>query len=201
MDLLLIRHAEPVRIEDALGPADPNLHERGLAQAQRLATYLAEEPLEGLFSSPMRRAQETAAPIASVHNLPVVVDDELSEFDREATSYIPIEELRATKDERWLAMVEGRLDEFETDPAVFQQGVVGAIERVIDQNPGRKVAVVCHGGVINAYVGHILGIERLMWFEPAYTSIHRIAASRGGVRSVSALNEVAHLRGTGLLLR
>ena len=201
MDLLLIRHAEPVRIEDALGPADPTLHERGLAQAQRLATYLAEEPLEGLFSSPMRRAQETAAPIATVHNLPIVVDDELSEFDREATSYIPIEELRATKDERWLAMVEGRLDDYDTDPAAFQQGVVAAIERVIDQNAGRKVAVVCHGGVINAYVGNILGIERLMWFEPAYTSIHRIAASRGGVRSVVALNEVAHLRGTGLLLR
>ena len=201
MDLLLIRHAEPVRIEDALGPADPNLHERGLAQAERLAQYLAEEPLEGLVSSPMRRAQETAAPVARVHNLPIVIDEELSEFDRESTSYIPIEELRATKDERWLAMVEGRLDEYETDPVVFQRDVVAAIERVIDQNPGRKIAVVCHGGVINAYVGHILGIERLMWFEPAYTSIHRIAASRGGVRSVVALNEVAHLRGTGLLLR
>ena len=201
MELVLIRHAEPVRIEDALGPADPNLHERGIAQAERLAQYLAEEPLEGLVSSPMRRAQETAAPVAKVHNLPIVVDEELSEFDRESTSYIPIEELRATKDERWLAMVEGRLDEYETDPVVFQRDVVAAIERVIDQNPGRKVAIVCHGGVINAYVGHILGIERLMWFEPAYTSIHRVAASRGGVRSVTALNEAAHLRGTGLLLR
>src|SRR5947199_5460681 len=201
MELLLIRHAEPVRIEDATGPADPNLHERGVKQAERLAAYLAEEPLEGLFSSPMRRAQETAAPVAKAHNLPIVIDDELSEFDREATSYIPIEELRATKDERWLAMVEGRLDEYETDPGVFQQGVVAAVERVIDQNPGRKVAVVCHGGVINAYVGHILGIERLMWFEPAYTSIHRVNASRSGVRSVAALNEVPHLRGTGLLLR
>jgi 2,3-bisphosphoglycerate-dependent phosphoglycerate mutase len=201
MDLLLIRHAEPVRIEDAAGPADPTLHDRGREQADRLAAYLADEPLEGLFSSPMRRAQATATPVAAVHNLPVVIDDELSEFDREATSYIPIEELRATKDERWLAMVEGRLDEYETDPVVFQRGVVTAIERVIEQNPGRKVAVVCHGGVINAYVGHILGIERLMWFEPAYTSIHRVAASRGGVRSVTALNEVAHLRGTGLLLR
>jgi probable phosphoglycerate mutase len=201
MELLLIRHAEPVRIEDALGPADPTLHERGRRQAERLAAYLAEEPLEGLFSSPMRRAQETAAPIAAAHNLPVVVDDELSEFDREATSYIPIEELRATNDERWLAMVEGRLDEYDTDPTVFQQGVVTAVERIIEQNAGRKVAVVCHGGVINVYLGHILGIERLMWFEPAYTSIHRVAASRGGVRSVSALNEVAHLRGTGLLLR
>src|SRR5437763_9410750 len=200
MELLLIRHAEPVRIEDAVGPADPNLHERGIKQAERLAGYLAEEPLEGLFSSPMRRAQETAAPIAKAHNLPVVIDDELSEFDREATSYIPVEELRATKDERWLAMVEGRLDEFDTDPAVFQAGVVAALERIIDANPGRTVGVVCHGGVINAYLAHILGIDKMMWFEPAYTSIHRVIASRSGVRSVAAVNETAHLRGTGLLL-
>ena len=51
MDLLLIRHAEPVKVVDADGPADPTLHERGIAQAGRLAAYLAEEPLEGLFSS------------------------------------------------------------------------------------------------------------------------------------------------------
>jgi probable phosphoglycerate mutase len=201
MDLLLIRHAEPVRIVDAEGPADPVLHERGIKQADRLAQYLADETLEGLVSSPMRRAQETAAPVAAVHNLPIVIDEELAEFDREANSYIPVEEMRATKDERWVAMVEGRLDVFETDPVEFQRGVVAAIERVIDANSGRKVAIVCHGGVINAYVGHILGIERLMWFEPWYSSIHRIAASRSGVRSLASLNEVAHLRGTGLLLR
>lgn len=200
MELLLIRHAEPVRIEDAAGPADPTLHERGRAQAERLARYLADEPLQGLVSSPMRRAQETAAPVAVVHNLPVVLDEELAEFDREATSYIPIEELRATKDERWLAMVEGRLDDYDRDPVEFQRAVVAAVERVIDANPGRKVAIVAHGGVINAYVGHVLGIDKLMWFEPAYTSIHRVAASRSGVRSVTALNETAHLRGSGLLL-
>jgi 2,3-bisphosphoglycerate-dependent phosphoglycerate mutase len=200
MELLLIRHAEPVKIVDAEGPADPVLHERGRMQAERLAEYLAEERLEGLFSSPMNRAQETAEPVAVVHNLPIVVDEELAEFDREATSYIPIEELRATKDERWLAMVEGRFDEFDTDPAVFKEGVVRALERIIDANSGRTVAVVCHGGVINAYLAHILGIDKMMWFEPAYTSINRVIASRSGVRSVAAVNETAHLRGTGLLL-
>src|SRR4051812_33927709 len=99
MELLLIRHAEPMRVVDADGPADPPLHERGLEQAQRLAAYLADEPLEGLMSSPLRRAQETAAPVSRVHNLPVVIDEELAEWDRAASSYIPVEELRATNDE------------------------------------------------------------------------------------------------------
>ena len=201
MELVLIRHAEPVRVDEGPERADPELHERGRRQAERLAAYLAEESLDGLVSSPLLRALQTAEPIAAVHNLALVVDDELTEFDREATSYIPIEELRATRDERWLAMVEGRLDEFEVDPDEFRSGVVRAVERIVAANPGRKVAVVCHGGVINAYLGHILGISRLMWFEPAYSSVHRVAAARSGERSVVALNESAHLRGTGLLAR
>lgn len=194
MDLLLIRHAEPVRIVDADGPADPPLEDRGREQAERLAAWLRDEPLDDIWSSPMRRAMATAAPVAEAHGLEVVVDDELAEFDREATSYIPYEELKATRDERFLAMVEGRFDEYAVDPVEFRAGIVRAIDRVIEANPGRTVAVVCHGGVINAYVGHILGIDRPLWFEPFYTGISRVAASRTGARSLVTLNEVAHLR-------
>ena len=194
MDLLLVRHAEPVRIVDADGPADPPLADRGREQAERLAAWLRDEPLDDIWSSPMRRAMETAAPVAEAHGLDVVVDDELAEFDREATSYIPYEELKATRDERFLAMVEGRFDDYSVDPVEFRAGVVAAIERVIEANPGRTVAVVCHGGVINAYVGHVLGIERPLWFEPLYTGISRLAASRTGARSLVTLNEAAHLR-------
>ena len=194
MDLLLIRHGEPVRIVDADGPADPPLAAPGRGQAERLAAWLRVEPLDDIWSSPMRRAMETAAPVATAHGLDVVVDDELAEFDREATSYIPYEELKADRDDRFLAMVEGRFDDYSVDPVEFRAGVVAAIERVIDANPGRTVAVVCHGGVINAYIGHILGIERPLWFEPFYTGITRVAASRAGARSLVTLNESAHLR-------
>src|SRR5437763_14047309 len=116
MESLLIRHAEPVTVVAADGTADPVLHERGRMQAERLAEYLAEERLEGLFSSPMNRAQETAAPVAVAHNLPIVVHDELADIDREATSDIPIDEPRATKDELWLALAEGGVAAFDTDP-------------------------------------------------------------------------------------
>ncbi len=201
MELLLIRHAEPLRVVDADGPADPRLHERGVAQAQRLAAWLAEEELHGIWSSPMHRALDTAAAVARVHNLAVTVDEELAEFDRYANSYIPIEELKATGDPRYQVLVEGRIDELGvTDPEAFRAAVILAVERAIDANAGKTVAVVCHGGVINLYIGHILGIDRMMFFEPAYTSVSRVVASRSGVRSVRSLNEVAHLRHTGLLL-
>jgi 2,3-bisphosphoglycerate-dependent phosphoglycerate mutase len=197
LQLLLVRHAEPVRIEDASAAADPPLHERGRQQAERLAAYLATEPLNAVWTSPLRRAQETAAPVAGAHGVDLVLDDELAEFDRESTSYIPIEELKATNDERWLAMVEGRhLDLAEgIDPVAFRDGVIAAMERVVAANPGGTVAVVCHGGVINTYIGHVLGIERALWFEPRYASIHRIAASRTGIRTVVTLNEHHYLKG------
>lgn len=195
MDLLLIRHGEPVRIAESEGPADPPLSPRGIVQAERLAVWLADERLDAMWSSPMRRARETAEPIARHHGLDVVIDDELAEFDREATSYIPYEELKATNDPQYRAMITDRLHEMEVDGPAFQSGVVRAFERVIEANPGRTVAVTCHGGVINAYLAHILGIDRILWFAPDYTSISRVAASRRGIRSVVSVNETAHLRG------
>ena len=54
------------------------------------------------------RARETAAPIAAAHGLDVEIVDGLVEYDVQADDYIPIEELKATNDPRWHAMVEGR---------------------------------------------------------------------------------------------
>lgn len=200
MELILVRHAEPVKIVEADGPADPHLTDRGHEQARRLADYLADERIGGVWSSPMVRARETAAPVGEKLGLSVVVDVELAEYDRDATSYIPVEELKAAKDARWLAMVEGNFDADGLDPVEFQRGVVRAIEHIITGNPGGTVAVICHGGVINAYLGHVLGINRPLWFEPRYTSLHRVFASRRGDRSVQTVNETAHLRGTDLLV-
>src|ERR1700694_1980917 len=100
MELLRVRHAEPIRIEDGDGPADPRLHERGLAQARRLAAWLADEKLLGVWSSPLRRARAAAEVAAQAHNLPVTIDDELAEFDRNSSFYIPVEEMKANKDPR-----------------------------------------------------------------------------------------------------
>jgi len=68
------------------------------------------------------------------------------------------------------------------------------VERIVAANPSRRVAIVCHGGVVNAYVSQILGIERPLFFEPYYTSISRVLAARSGERSIVTLNETAHLR-------
>jgi broad specificity phosphatase PhoE len=202
MELVMIRHAEPVRIDATEGRADPPLSGRGRTQADRLATWLAEEEIHEVWGSPLVRAVETAGPLCAALDVELRTDTRLAEYDRDASSYIPVEELRQLKDERWQAMVEGRLssDGDEVDHRTFVADVVAALDDIVAANSGsRRVAVVCHGGVINCYVGHLLGITKALWFEPRYTSISRVLASRGGVRSIGSLNEVAHLRGTDLL--
>ena len=197
MQLLLIRHAEPVRIgpgEGGGGPVDPELTARGRAQADRLAAWLAYEPLDAVIASPLRRARQTAAPIAVAHGLDVEVGDELVEYDARADHYIPAEELKAARDVRWQAMLDGRWEEFGGEaPERFRGRIVPALSSVVERFPGGRVAVVCHGGVINVYLGALLGLDRHLWFEPAYTSISRVAAARSGERSVVSLNETAHL--------
>lgn len=191
MELLLIRHALPVRIDEGAtaGPADPPLADLGRAQASALADWLAEESIDAVWSSPMRRARETAEPLAERLQLPVNVDDGLAEYDRDSPSYIPIEELKAANDPRWNQLPER--------PEEFAAEVIEAVEGIVVAHPGQRVAVVCHGGVVNAYAGHVLGIVDPLFFLPAYTSITRVLASSNGVRSIGSLNEASHLRHVG----
>lgn len=199
MELLLIRHALPVRREVESGAADPELSDDGHAQAQHLAEYLAAETLDAVYASPMRRAHQTAVPLARSQGKDIVLIDDVAEWDRNSNEYVPVEELKATNDPRWQAILRGEWNTHEEPTEQFQARVVAAIERVIDAHGGDRIAVVCHGGVINTYLSHILGIQKApSFFYPNYTSIHRVAAARGGERTVVTVNETAHLRSTGL---
>ncbi len=200
VELLLIRHALPVRRELLEGRADPDLAPDGLAQAEHLARYLSSETINAIYASPLRRAQQTAMPLARDQGLEIVLEEGVAEYDQEATWYVPVEELKAANDPRWQDLLDGTWHTgLGIDPFVFRDTVTDAIERIVSENPSRKAAVVCHGGVINAYLSRILDIDDPTgFFYPNYTSIHRVMAARSGERSILTLNETAHLRGTGL---
>ena len=194
MELLIIRHGLPVRIDDAAGPADPELSDIGHDQARRMADWLRHERITAVYTSPMLRAQQTAVPLAEALGVEAVVDDELSEFDRGQHFYVPIEELKASRDPRYEQLMRGE-HQGEVDPYTFREIVTVAIERVVEGNQGGTVAVVCHGGVINAYASHVLGMDSPLFFQPYYTSVNRFLASSAGHRSVGSLNEIGHLHG------
>ncbi len=195
MELLLIRHALPVRREVIEGPADPELSAEGLQQAIRLADYLAGEDIDSIYMSPLIRAVQTAEPLAQRFGLHAVIVDDIAEYDRTSNEYVPIEELRAANDPRWQRLIDGEWESTDETPEMFKTRVVSGIETIIDRHQSSRVAVVCHGGVINHYLANILGITTTRgFFYPNYTSIHRVFASRNGLRSLMTLNETAHLR-------
>jgi len=118
--------------------------------------------------------------------LAVTPDDALAEYDADAMAYIPIEELRAAGDPRWM--------EGPDDIAGFQARVVEGVDRLVAAHLSQRIALVCHGGVINVVVSAVLGIGPRMIFLPAYTSISRVLVASTGERSLESLNETGHLR-------
>lgn len=199
MELLIIRHGLPVRRELTEGAADPELAPQGHEQAGHLARYLESEHIDAIYASPMARAKETAAPLAALLGMEIRISPGVAEWDQNSPEYVPVEELKAANDPRWQAMLAGEWssDESEED---FRARVLDSIETIIDDHRGQKVAVICHGGIINGYLSHVLGLGEFArgFFYPNYTSINRVAAASSGERSIVTVNETSHLRGTGL---
>jgi probable phosphoglycerate mutase len=188
MELLLIRHGLPVRSAET---SDPPLSETGHDQSRRVAASLARDRIDAVFASTMKRAIQTAEPFAAAGGHDVGLHDGIVEFDRASGSYIPMEELKRDDYEAWKAFVARGAD---ADIAAFQKTVVDTLEGIVQSHSGRNVAVFCHGGVINVWTAHVLGMPPRLFFEPAYASVHRYLCARTGERNIVSLNDISHLR-------
>jgi probable phosphoglycerate mutase len=189
MELILIRHGLPVRSAES---SDPPLSETGHHQARRVGARLADEDrIDAVFASTMRRAIQTAEPYAALARHELKTRSGIVEFDRDSGAYTPMEELKRDDYEAWKAFVAGGSG---ADIEAFQKVVVEALEEIVQSHQGRNVAVFCHGGVINVWTAHVLGMPARLFFEPKYASVHRYLCARTGERNVVGLNDVAHLR-------
>lgn len=196
MEIVLVRHALPVRVDATPdgSPADPHLAPLGLEQAERIVQALAGDRVDAVYTSPAARARQTAAPLERALGTTAEVEPGIAEFDTGDTSYVPVEELRAAGDPRWRALMTGDLYSAGVDPAQFRARVVEAVERIVARHPGGRAVLFSHAGAINAYAGHVLGQAKTIWFPPAYVSVTRIGCARDGRRGVTSLNETAHVR-------
>ena len=191
MELILIRHGLPERIIRQDGsPADPPLSKDGHQQARKVAQWLTDLHIDRIYSSPMQRALQTAGPIASQKGLAVVVVPGVAEYDQNSELYIPVEQLKELNYERWRRLMKGEVD---ADFPEFARTVCSSLGEIVSQNKGKRVAVACHGGVINVWTAHVIGFEARMFFNPNYTSINRFMAASSGEMSVITLNEHTHL--------
>ena len=196
MELIIVRHARPEHVEDAVGAADPDLSEVGSRQAELVGSHLAADGVDVIVTSPLARARQTAAPLARLLDLEPVVVEGVAEFDRHDSTYVPAEIARenaalAGTDEFWENPLSA-LDPTEKDTWIA--GVTSAFEAIIAENAGRRVVVFCHGMVTSVWFAHTLGIDNMIRFTPDYCGITRmLASSRSDYVTVRSFNETHFL--------
>ena len=195
VELLLIRHGLPLRVVNPTGePADPPLSDTGWDQAKRVAHWLDGSEIHRIYASPLVRARETASPLAERLGVEIEIEPGVSEYDADSEFYIPLEELKQTDHPRWRDVVSGAHAR-EHGFQAFHDLVVNSLDRIIEANAGKRVAVFCHGGVINCWAAHVLRLPPQLFVDATYTSINRFLAAGSGERSLASLNETGHLKG------
>ncbi|MEE3851864.1 histidine phosphatase family protein [Gordonia sp. LSe1-13] len=145
-----------------------------------------------VVSSPSRRAVATASAAAAALAVEIDLDDRLVELSHGWTTY-GIAHTYTDRATLLHDMNSGRLGDNTFDLDAFRSRVVTGIESLVTE-ADRVVAVVCHGGVINAYLSHVIGAEKMFFTEPYYTSVSRVLALPDGYRQVLSINEIDHLR-------
>ena len=188
MELILIRHGRPERIDHDPEGADPALTDLGHRQAAGMAEFLANEDISAIYVSPQRRAIETAQPLSEfLHHTPTVVEG-IAEFDLGHPRYIPGEERAPMSSDELQRLVQEA-----TNPA-FLDRVRESTTQLIESHAGERIAAVCHGGVISVILNDILGTPVETYHNSFYTSVTRIRASTKRGRSMVSFNESHWLR-------
>ncbi|HLX39104.1 MAG TPA: histidine phosphatase family protein [Ktedonobacteraceae bacterium] len=208
-ELWLIRHGDAIPGPDEIIPSgvydDLPLSSIGREQAQALAERLDDMPVDAIYSSPLKRCQQTAAPLAERLSLiPIIVSDikeiRIGEIRPLPTDLNDLPALTKALQERQIDIVriagaEGNWDAIENSERSkdFRGRVVTAIDDIAAKHSGQRVLVFAHGGVINAYAADVLGLEREFFFPCANTSI-TIVRVAGPRRILYVMNDVAHVR-------
>lgn len=176
---------------------DPPLDADGRDQARRLAARLVlMEPPALVLTSPFRRCLETLAPYVEATGVRAEPDEDLGEVFVGDWEGVRFEDI-VSGDEDLARRFREQEPMFSLAPggesgSQLRARVVPAVERALAQAGQGTILAVVHGGVINAYLGHVMGIPHDMFFLPDNASINTLAVE-GERREVRFINDVRHL--------
>ena len=195
----MVRHGETRWNQEnrVLGHTEIELNEKGRKQAERLALALKDETVAAIYSSPLRRARETADEIARFHGLEVVTDDGLKEVDAGELDGLTFQEMMErygdflqewVKDEPSLKMPGGE------SIAELQGRAWPAVERIVGDHPDGVVILVSHAFAILSIICKAIGLS-LSHFRRLRLSVASISILNFGERGTSLVlfNDTCHL--------
>jgi probable phosphoglycerate mutase len=198
--LCLVRHGETAwnaegRVQ---GQLDVPLSDLGHAQARATAAALAGERFAALYSSDLKRAQETAAPAAQRLALPVRVDPALRERHYGVFESLTYAEVRERyRDEYARFKRKDPEFDFTTGESLrsFAERALACVGALARRHAGQSILVITHGGVLEMVYRHATGrgLSTKRDFELPNAALNRVEASPEGWR-VLVWADVAHLQ-------
>jgi 2,3-bisphosphoglycerate-dependent phosphoglycerate mutase len=207
-ELFLVRHADAIPEADEIIPSgiydDLPLSRTGRKQAQALAERLGGLSFDAMYSSPLRRCLETAAPLAERLGMTPIVEERLKEIKLGNIRPLPADgqnlaALTKALQERQIDIVRnagetGHWDEIpdSEQSSAFRRRVIESLDEVVSKHIGQRIIAFAHGGVINAYIAEVLGLEKDFFFPAANTSISIVRASAKR-RVLYVLNDIGHI--------
>jgi broad specificity phosphatase PhoE len=177
-DIYLVRHAHA----DWSPDEDRPLSAQGRTAARRVAEVLASSPIDGIYSSPARRARETVAPLAERLGLPVLVEPDLHERQLGDSTGMSFEQaVEATWRDPLFAYPAG-----ESNAAAQQRGVA-VVQRLL-QHAGGQLVVATHGNLLALVLQHLdPRVGFLFWQSLSMPDIYRLTLSSAGDAAIERL--------------
>lgn len=190
-ELILIRHGNAIRVNGDYIHAP--LTTLGEQQAELTGEYLSkrEIPLGGFYTSPLRRARETAAIIGSKIGKTAEVKNDVQEVEGLEVPALAIFESLSILD-----FVEDYLEAHAGKPIRWpiEGRVSKALMEIVEAHPNQRIVVVAHSGVISSTLAWVFPEQRLKWW---LTTVGNCSLTRfrmdGAHIELLAVNETQHL--------
>ena len=203
--LFLIRHGQTVANVEGrwVGWGDTGLtplgEEQVRAVARRLAELVSGETV--IYTSPLARAQRTAAAIGAALGVEPVTVEALREVNFGDMEGIRLEEMREQHPALFARWRDKEDSEF-TWPggdrrADFFHRVAGACDRILARHHHGTVVIVAHGGTIRACLAHLLPGQLGRWWDYALDNCGLTELTIGKSVRLVTLNDAAHLEKLG----
>ncbi len=200
MKLLLVRHGD-TKLDSAhrfWGQTNVELSPEGIKQAKQLRERLADEKIDAVYVSSLKRALKTAEIILSRHDkLEIVSCAELSEIDFGLVEGMTHDEIK----QKQPGLAE-ELFNWHTRPKFpggesldeFNERVCKFLSRLEKHKPEETILIVAHSGTLRVLTCNLLGLELEHWRQVriALASLSILETFPQGT-ALTLLNDVSHL--------
>lgn len=203
--VLLIRHGQSRGNAEGRfgGHTDTPLSARGRRQAEATAKALASEKFSTIYSSDLKRAVETASPLAKLTRAPLEATDAFRERSVGVMEGLTFEEAAAQYPEQYAALLHRDFEHVLLGGESYRQTLDRAatkLDEIIQKHKGGRIAVFTHTGAICILILHLMGALdspelKPVWIATSNCGISRFDLRDDGFVRVLALNDTRHLRG------